>query len=141
MSDAIQKIARNALKDLADAELEKQMIHLFINQLSSLDHESRQRMVDASLDISKQVRVISTFALDAATRGHLTRIIHEHLVEGVAVEYAESSELLCGIALTVGDQQLDWNLADYLQQLSQHFEEALASAVPAASIDVVQPRN
>lgn len=130
MASTLQKIARNALKDLADSELEKQMIHLLLNQLSSLDPKFRQQLLHAAENLSEPVRVVSTFALDASVRRHITLMIHTHLSDNVAVEYEESPALLCGIVLTIGEQQLGWNVADYLQQLSEQFEQTLVTSIP-----------
>jgi len=136
ISNATQKIARNALIDLADIELEKQIIQAFLNQLYSLDRESRQRLLNAIDNTSESVRVISTFVLEAATRRHITQMIHAHLKEGVAVEYEESPELLCGVVLSAGEQQLGWNLAGYLQQLSEQFEQTLVTAAPSNDLQI-----
>lgn len=130
IAKTIQGIARKALKDLADADLEEQIINSFVSRLKSLEKESRDLMVESSQALSDQAQITSTFELDTAVRKQLTRAIHEHLVDGVEVEYEESPELLCGITLTIGEGQLSWNLADYIQQLSQDVEEAFA---PTAS--------
>lgn len=131
ISNTIQRIARKALKDLADAELEEQIINSFIGRMKSLDKESRDLMVESAQALSDPAQIVSTFELDTAVRKRLTCAIHEHLVDGIEVEYDESQELLCGITLTIGEGQLSWNLADYIQQLSQDVEETFApTALP-----------
>ncbi|MCB1935699.1 MAG: F0F1 ATP synthase subunit B [Nitrosomonas sp.] len=126
MSNVLQKIARNALTDLADEVLEERIIQAFLNQLTALDDESRQRLLHAA-DTSEPVRVISTFTLDTSTRRHITQMIHTHLKEGMVVEYDESPEWLCGVVLNVGEHQLGWNLAKYLEQLNEQFEQVLVT--------------
>ncbi|GJL74711.1 F0F1 ATP synthase subunit B [Nitrosomonas sp.] len=127
VSNAVQGIARKALGDLADIGLEEQIIHSFIGRLTSLDKESRALMLGSSEGPAEAARIASAFELDSSARSRLTRAIHEHLIDGIEVKYSESPELLCGITLTVGEGQLSWNLADYLQQLNQHIENALVS--------------
>ncbi|MCB1947467.1 F0F1 ATP synthase subunit B [Nitrosomonas sp.] len=128
ISNTVQNIARKALDDLADAELEEQIITSFINRLSSLDQQSQTLLQKASRESSEPVRITSTFKLDSAARKRLTHAIHAHLIDGAIVEYDESSELLCGIALMAGEGQLSWNLADYIQRLGQDVEKALSPA-------------
>ncbi|MCP5245114.1 MAG: hypothetical protein H6937_03775 [Burkholderiales bacterium] len=131
VANSIQKIAHSALKELGDAELEKQIIHSFIDQLATLDQQSRILLLKAFKDASEPVHVTSTFVLDAAMRNTIKHAIHEHLFKGAVIEYTQSAELLCGIAVTVGSGRLGWNLADYLNQLNQRVEDAFA---PAASV-------
>lgn len=125
-SDVIQVIARKALTDLANIDLEEQMTQLFIHQLKSLDKESIRTL----LRTSEPVRIASAFELDSAIRGRLTRAVHEYLVDGIDVEYSESPELLCGIELVAGEGRLSWNLANYLGDLSERIEEAFVSTIP-----------
>ncbi|PTN13106.1 F0F1 ATP synthase subunit B [Nitrosomonas aestuarii] len=127
VSNAVQGIARKALGDLANADLEEQIVHSFIGRLVSLDKESRALMLGSSDDSAEPARISSAFELDSGARSRLTRAIHEHLIDGIDVKYSKSPELLCGIALTVGEGQLSWNLADYLEQLNQHIENVLVS--------------
>ncbi|MEA1889358.1 MAG: hypothetical protein U9N50_06190 [Pseudomonadota bacterium] len=118
-TDTIQALARKALSDLADAELEERVIHTFIEQLKSLDKEARKAMAQTS----EPVRITSAFELGSAVRGRLTRAIHEHLTDGIEVDYRQSSELICGIELSSGGRQLSWNLADYLEELKTRIDE------------------
>jgi F-type H+-transporting ATPase subunit b len=135
VANSIQNIAHTALKELGDVTLEQQIIHSFVAQLATLDQESRALLFKESEDTSEPVRVTSTFVLDAETRNRIELAIHEHLIKGVEIEYEQSPELLCGIAVTVGAGQLGWNLADYLNQLSQHVEDAFAPAASVASME------
>jgi len=126
-TDAIEAIARKALIDLADAELEQQVVESFIQRLKSLDITVRK----AISDTIEPVRIVTTFELDSTVRSRLTRAVHEHLIEGIEVEYSRSPELLCGIELTSGGRRLSWNLADYLEQLTARVEEAFVPTEPA----------
>ncbi len=121
-SDAIQVIARKALTDLAEIDLEEQIIQSFIHRLKSLDEESHKTL----LGTSEPVRIASAFELNSAMRDQLTCAVHEHLIDGIDVEYTKSPELVCGIELSAGEGRLSWNLANYLGELSERVEEAFA---------------
>ena len=119
--ESIQTIARRALADLANVELEEQIIQSFIQRLKSLDKESRHALSVAA----EPVRVTTSFELDLSVRGRLTRAVHEHIDEDIEVVYSESPDLLCGIELTVSGRRLSWTLADYLEALEQRMQEQL----------------
>ncbi len=124
-ADIIQVIARKTLADLANAGLEEQIAHCFIQRLKALNDKDFRKALRQS---SAPVIIVSAFELSAATRGRLTRAVHEHLAEGVEVEYDESPQLVCGIELTAEGRRLSWNSDDYLEQLNDRVEEVLASA-------------
>ncbi len=128
-AEAIQAISRKALSELADSDLDRQVVHRFIERLKSLDSDTRELLADTT----EPVRIASAFELDPTVRGRLTRAIHEHLADGVAVEYNQSPELLCGIELTRGGRRLSWNLADYMEGLAAAVEDAFGSTQAAAA--------
>ena len=125
-TEAIQAISRKALADLANSELEEQVIASFIHRLKTLDHESRNALATAVTGASEPLRILSTFELDSAMRERITWAVHEYVAEGIETQYGASPELLCGIELSSGGQRLSWNLADYLKELSTHMEDAFA---------------
>lgn len=123
-AETIQSIARQSLSDLAEVELEEQIIESFIRQIESLDNQSRQEM--AATD--QPFRVTSSFALKPSVHDRLTGIIHHHIAPDVKVVFNESAELICGIQLTASGRRLGWNLADYLEDMEQHVQLQLETA-------------
>lgn len=118
-AEAVQAIARDALRTLADTELEERMVEVFIARLKSLDKDSRKAMTQTE----EPVRVNSAFELESTLRARVTRAIHEHLQDGIDIDYRQSPELLCGIEMASGGQRVSWHLADYLDQLKERVEQ------------------
>jgi F-type H+-transporting ATPase subunit b len=125
-SDAIQAICRKALRELANTELEEQVIDSFIHHLKSLDKISRDAMVQAVDKASEPMHIRTAFELDSSVRARITRAMHEHIAEGVDIDYGISERLLCGIELSAGGQRLSWSLAGYLDELGERVAVAFA---------------
>lgn len=123
---AIQAIARKALRDLADAGLEAQLIGKFIDQLKATDKDLQQTLRHSSGPL--QIR--TAYELESTVRARLTRIMHEQFSADIKVEYSITPELLCGILLVSGDRQLGWSLNEYLDNLSERVDEAFSSIRP-----------
>ncbi|WOJ93131.1 hypothetical protein R0135_15280 [Congregibacter variabilis] len=122
-ADSVQAIAREALAEIADAQLEAQIIESFIRKLAQLDEE-----VCASIASCGQALVVTTsFKLDSAARDRLMIVLRERLGEELTVDYRLARDLLCGIELSVPGHRLGWSLAEYLQDLRQRVEEQLDS--------------
>ncbi|RTR06982.1 F0F1 ATP synthase subunit B [Halomonas nitroreducens] len=115
---ALETMARQALRDLADADLEARVVETFIGRLTTLDAESR-RQLSAPQD---PLRVATSFPLDPALEARLTAALHEQLGADRAVEVVRASSPLCGIELTSGGRRLGWSLADYLEALHDQLE-------------------
>jgi F-type H+-transporting ATPase subunit b len=128
-ADAIQHIAGRALTELADADLEDRITLKFIDQLKMLDKETRRALADAV----EPVRIRSAFELDSAARARLTRAVHEHIADGIEVEYERHADLVCGLELSRGGRRLGWSLATYLQELKDRIDDAFAAFEPTAS--------
>ena len=118
--EAIQKIGRRTLANLANSDLETQIIQVFLQRLKSLDNATRKTLHQTQ----GPIRVNSAFDLDVGTKGRITRAIHELINESVEVEYGRSADLLCGIELRGGDHQIGWSLADHLDHLDELMEKA-----------------
>ena len=127
-ASVVEDIARKALRDLADADLEAHIAERFIRQLEALDAPTRNAIAQAGAP----VRITTAFELDASVRGRLTRATHEHLVAGVQVDFQRSDELLCGIELASAGRRLGFNLADYLDDLGECMDEAFRPVKAAA---------
>lgn len=119
-AESIQRIARRALADLADTELEEQIIHAFIHRLKTLDTDSRHAIAAA-----ESAQITTSFELDSAIRGQLTRTIHEQIGKGIDIYYRVSPELLSGIELSVAGRRLSWTLAEYLRELEERIQAQL----------------
>jgi len=123
-ADAIQATSRTALSDLANAELETQVIESFLSRIKSMDKKNRQALLRAMGNKCEPFRIHTVYALDSTLRSRITRAIHEHVMEGVEIEYGESEKLLCGIELSGGGWRLSWSLADYMDDLDKRVEQA-----------------
>ncbi|MCG6898104.1 MAG: hypothetical protein LJE60_13495 [Thiocapsa sp.] len=121
-AEAVWTTARKTLSDLANATLEAQIVEVFVARLEALDAGERKALARGS----DRIRIASAFELDSGLRARLTRAVHDCIAEGVEVTYAVSEELLCGIRLDSEEQQLSWNLADYLDGLATRIEAAFS---------------
>ncbi|KAA3633245.1 MAG: ATP synthase F0 subunit B [Proteobacteria bacterium] len=128
IADSVQTVARRALTDLSDTELEGRIIQLFIRRLESLDTETRAAIV-ASND---PIHLSTSFVLHSPLRDRLTRAIHEHIGEKIELIYSESPQILCGVELTASGRRLSWSLDDYLEGLEQAIKQELEMGNAAA---------
>lgn len=119
-AEAVWTAARKALSELADTRLEAQIVEVFIARLESLEAGQREALASGS----GAIRILSALELEPPVRRRLTRAVHDCIAEDVEVTYGVSGDLLCGLRLDSEEQQMSWNLADYMDELKTQIESA-----------------
>lgn len=128
-------IARRALRDLADEQLEGRMIDVLIARLVDLPEEDRKMLAEAMGESARPLIVATAWETASAERSKLTQAIHKHLAQG-EVNYETDPQLACGIELRAAGHQVGWTLDGYVRgirdALAAAVDEQIAAAMPAA---------
>jgi F-type H+-transporting ATPase subunit b len=118
---SVQNIAQRAFKDLADTDLEKQIIESFIKQLKSMDETT----LEAIAQTDSIVEIKTAFKLEQTIRARLVQIVNNCLGDQHEVTFAEVPDIMCGVELTSNGRRLSWSLANYLDDLEQRMQGQL----------------
>ncbi|MGF1498043.1 MAG: hypothetical protein ACFB8W_14650 [Elainellaceae cyanobacterium] len=116
-------IARHALQDLADADLEERTIAVFLRRLEST------RPADYGLEqpTDQPVTLRSSFEIPPNKRHQIVHQLRDRgfLPQNAAedqIRFTTTDDLICGIELQMGDRTLSWSLDDYLRSLERSLE-------------------
>ncbi len=126
-TDAFYQLARRALADLADAELEQRIAEGLVHRLREFDDDARAELAGPG-----EVTVESRFELSTVAKRKLTKALHELLGDDVAVDYRGGGEVAGGIVLHAGSRRVAWTLESWLDGLEAAVRERL-DAVPETS--------
>ena len=109
---------RKALLDLANANLEEQVVEMLINRLYKLEDSQLNTIRAAPIPNPHHViNVYSSFIISDDKREHLTTAIHEQIATGAEVKFEIKENLICGIELRDRGYKISWNLEHYLTEL------------------------
>lgn len=111
-----------ALHDLADRELEQQMIHHFIKRLENLGAEQREELQHISTATEPVLK--TSFALDEDTQKKLHTVMNNTLALDT-LTFRNESDMTCGIKLEWEDHHLEWSLDTYLEQMQRGLQQQL----------------
>jgi len=108
-------LARKALADLTDSELDERLLARFIERLHSASPEERAQLALLAGDdlLLRSARPLSQPALDALAAA----LRQAGLAAPLRIE--PSPDLVGGIELIGNGRKIDWSFADYLAQLEQ----------------------
>jgi F-type H+-transporting ATPase subunit b len=113
------------LRDMADGDMEEQIIAVFMKRMKTLPGEERDEIIEA-LGKNSRATFVSSFELDSGQRSQITRSLNDILDAQMDVEYKESEKLICGIEFQTEDRVISWSLDQYLDQLEKNTLEMLS---------------
>jgi F-type H+-transporting ATPase subunit b len=125
--ERFETFAHAALRDLADAELEKQIARTFAERLRTLDDVVIHQLGADGGIRDRPVEIRSRFALGPDAQQRVTDAIHARLGPGTEVVYTRSDAIAGGLELRVDGTVVAWTLDRYLEDLDEHLREALAT--------------
>jgi len=125
-AEHVLTLARRALSELADAQLEGQVAAAFAKQIEEIEPDVRERLIKACHDADGKIIVTTRLELDADAQRRLTRAVHKAITETAEVRYEQSEDTTSGIELRVGSQTLAWTFASFLDDLEQRLGRDLA---------------
>jgi F-type H+-transporting ATPase subunit b len=124
----IYDIARQALADLADAELEERLVAAFCERLERLDQDQRRALEDFSL-ADQEVVITSAFVLPEGAKSKIAGILQRYRGDVVKLEFRTSPEVISGIELKFYGHKIAWSLDNYLDELEEDLQGALEEEV------------
>ena len=126
--DEILEVARRAMHDLGDSDLDAHVTARFLTEVRSLADDDRAQLVAAARADGQRLHVRTTHQLDEPAQHRLREQLADVLGPGLAVEFDTSPALVAGVELRAGGYKVGWSIRDYLQSL----EDALAETFGAA---------
>ena len=112
------EIARRALRQLADDDLQDRIVSLFVRQLRGLDEEKREQLTHELGDGDGRIFVRAAFPLSEQAQGAVRSILVETFPSGSDVTSREDA----GIALQVGGHQVAWSVEEFLDSLEEEVD-------------------
>lgn len=129
----VYAIARKALGDLVDADLEDRTIEKFLSGIRGMDKKKREALVGSIRQAGDEVLIRSAFELSPAMRQKVTRALHKHFSDALTVHYETRSELIMGVELKVRGHKIAWTLQNYLDDLEENTLKILDKEVQGKS--------
>jgi len=123
--EKILAISRQALEDLANRQMERQVVEVFLEALEGTDPEELGDLDRHEGEDKGGITVSSAFELQDDLRERLMQKVREWIGQPVRVDFAVSRELLSGIELKSNGRKVVWNLKDYLDSLEQSMRNIL----------------
>lgn len=126
-------IARRALADLADAELERAMVGVLIRRLVELSAEHRRELTDAMANDGEDLVIVTAWELPESDRAIAVQAVRKHLAGDAEIRFETAPELTCGIELRAGGRKVSWTIESYIEGIREQLAETVDRTVAAES--------
>lgn len=124
--EALLHTLTRVLRDMADVNLDHQMVALFCQRLATLSPPTR-----AALAMEAQqgaiAHITSAFPLAESEQHQIATSLTALVVQEIACQWQCDPHLLGGVVLRWGGQEMDWSLQSYLNTLADDLTLALAT--------------
>lgn len=121
----VLEISRKIIADYADSDLSERVIATFAQRLKSIDPDTRDRLRTAAADEGAVATVFSGVTMDSASKGRITRAIHDIVSSNLEVRYQDDPNIVLGVRLTIGDYSAEWSAERYLKRLETELQEII----------------
>lgn len=116
-------IARKALNDLADDELEARLISAFVEKIANKE-EGFEVLFSTS---AAHIKCITGFSLGEPQKEQLEKALSSFLCEGRKLSFQKDIDLGFGVRLLSDDKKWEWNLNRYMLELETEIHKTMNS--------------
>jgi F-type H+-transporting ATPase subunit b len=115
----IHAAVRNALADLANEEVERHMVDVFVGRLAELEGKDKESLAESVAESDSRVMITSTFEMPEEQQSKLAEIVRQATRASVEIQFVTADDSICGIELKAGGRKLAWNFEAYVEELEE----------------------
>ena len=124
-------VARQALRELADAEIEERMVAAFLKKLTALDGDAKAQLQAAASGSARPLVVRSGFTLAAPIRERLQQALHDQFATRSEAQFETRPGLIAGIEVAFDGQKVAWTFDDFLRSLELNVRNLVEKEIKA----------
>lgn len=118
-------LARQGLRDLADADLEREVVRVFLDRLSSLPSDRRETLVEAVRADDGDVTIHTAFDLTDEDREQLVGRLQSVTDIPISAEVDRDGTIGFGIEIRAGGHKIAWSLSSYFADMEERIRSRI----------------
>ncbi|MGB8467133.1 MAG: hypothetical protein WCE49_19465 [Terrimicrobiaceae bacterium] len=124
-------VARQALRELADVEIEERMVAAFLKKLTAIDGDAKAQLQAAASGSARPLVVRSGFTLAAPIRERLQQALHDQFATRSEAQFETRPGLIAGIEVAFDGQKVAWTFDDFLRSLELNVRNLVEKEINA----------
>lgn len=122
----VYAIARHVLKDLANMDLEHQIVAVFMERLQQIDLKKWQEIEEVLQNKKNVLLIESAFEIPMEAREKISVLLQTRLSGKAVPVYKTTTDTVCGVVLKVPGHKVAWDLNNYLETLEEEISKNFA---------------
>ncbi len=118
-----QRLAQSAFNDLAEADLEENMISRFCALIEKKETEAG---FFQQLQNSEKLQVSTAFPLTKSSQDTIRKVLWLRLGIQPAISFQTEPTLIAGILVSSNDHKMEWNIHQYLDDFQEELEKVFS---------------
>lgn len=121
------EVARRALQDLADVQVEQRMADLFVTRIRELEPAERAEISESIQESDGKIVIRSTFELPEEMQQRIADAVQAQIMDEGSLDarFETSPDLISGIEMQVDGYQVGWTIRDYLDDLEEQIRRTI----------------
>lgn len=136
--DDVYDIARRALEDLANEDLENHIIDTFLRRLQSMSEAEIIALREFSRDQEGKVLVRSAFDLPGPVQQKIAEAVRGLTGRDALMQFEDDKKLISGIELSANNIRIGWSIAGYLDDLRSDLSQAMEEKIAVENVENVE---
>ena len=113
------------LRRISNRSLNDQMLDSFIDQLTAIDSQAKDKFTANSAAKPASITLISAMPMNSAAQHSLSQAVHEALGIDSTIDYQVDEQLIAGVQLNANGNHLKWNISDMLEDLDDELSQVM----------------
>lgn len=127
MTVQVSELARAALEDLADSDLEPRIVRVFCHMLEHLPDSEREDFMAGYSKSGATIDVQTPIDLADRLRKDVRDALHAIVSTDAAVNFSTDKSMSAGIIARAGSRSVSWTIDSYMKDLRARAESELAT--------------
>jgi F-type H+-transporting ATPase subunit b len=145
VTDEVFRIARRALEDLANVDVENRIIRVFMDRIRNIRDEDWEKISNSLRGSDGGIVVRSAFGIPDDFRNRIIRETSKKIGRDVEITFEKAPQVICGIELKAHDHRVAWSIESHLTSLreivSASIEEETRQTAPEPSAEETEERR
>ena len=124
--EEVINMTRRTLRDLADTDLETQLVHAFVDRIKQADSPNSAHHAETTAP-DRRIHVHTSFDVQPELQEHITNAIHERFDSDYTIEFRQDANVICGIEATISGRKFAWSIDHYLTDLEDRLRAVVES--------------
>jgi F-type H+-transporting ATPase subunit b len=132
--EEIYIVASRVLKDLANEELERQIITAFIQRLQNMDEAEKEAIKEFYKAPGKQITLRSSFEIPEEMQQRIQETVRDLTTAEVKLNFETAPELIAGVEMSAHNLKIAWSIDSYLDALQADLSTVLEQRMAGKEI-------